>query len=256
MDLSLLEEQATALLLHLVRVGAFLAVVPLFGRQNDSFVLRLVLSISLASMLWWNGTHQVAVPTSLVQLAVLGGGEVLVGAALGLALSLLTSMLLSAGEIVSTEMGFAMARALDPESGGSTTVVSQLFQVLGFLMVLHLNIHHEALRILQQTFECCPIGEPLQIEPVWNGIRTLVGSGIVCALQYAFPIMAVMMLLTVGIVLFGRAVPAVNLMEFSFTVRVLVSLFAAIYFLSAGTPFLERTFADFLSTTRSMFPVN
>lgn len=255
MDFALFENQATALLLHVVRVGAFLAVVPLFGRQSDSFSLRLVLSLSLASMLWWNGTQQVALPVSLLHLGVQAVGECVVGFALGLALSLLTSTLVSAGEIVSTEMGFAMARALDPDSGGSSTVVSQLFQVLGFLMILHLNIHHEALRILQQTFECCPVGEPLRLEPVWAGIRTLVGSGIVCALQYAFPLMAVMLLLTVGLVLFGRAVPAVNLMEFSFTVRVLVALVAAVYFLSAGTPFLERTFADVLSTTRSMFPV-
>lgn len=255
MDLALLEGHAIALLLHMVRAGAFLSVVPFFGRQRDSFYLRLVLSVAIGSMLWWNGAHTVEVPTSLVALVVMAAGESLIGFALGFALSLMTSMLVSAGEIISSEMGFAMARALDPDSGGSSTVVAQLFQIFGFLLVLQLNLHHEALRILQHTFEACPIGEPFRFEPMWLGIQAMVGGSVVLALQYAFPMLAVMMLLTVGLVLFGRAVPNVNLMEFSYTIRILVALVSAIYFLAAGTPFLERTFDGFLLTTRSMFPL-
>lgn len=254
MDLALLEGQAIGLFLHFVRTGAFLFVVPFFGRQRDTFFLRLVLGVALGSMLWWSGGKPVEVPRSLLELGMLAASESLVGFALGFALSMLTSILVSAGEIVSSEMGFAMARAMDPDSGASSTVVSQLFSVFGFLLVLQLDIHHEALRILSHTFTVCPVGAQFSIEPMWLGVSTLVGDSIVCALQYAFPVLAVMLLLTVGLVLFGRAVPNVNLMEFSFTVRVLVALVAAIWFLSAGAPFLERTFEDFLLTTRSMFP--
>ncbi len=254
MDLALLETSAVALLLHVARTAAFLAVVPFFGRQRDTFFLRLVLSLALGSILWWSGERTVAMPSGLLMLAVQAGSECLIGVALGFALSTLTAILVSAGEIVSSEMGFAMARAVDPDSGQSATVVSQLFSIFGFLLVLQLDLHHEALRILAHTFEACPVGEPMQLGPVWDGIRTLVGASIVCALQYAFPLLAVMMLLTVGLVLFGRAVPNVNLMEFSFTVRVLVALIAAVYFLSAGVPFLERTFEDVLLTARAMFP--
>ena len=48
MELSLIQDYVTALMLHLVRVGAFVAVLPLFGRQRDSLVLRLALSTA-----WW-----------------------------------------------------------------------------------------------------------------------------------------------------------------------------------------------------------
>lgn len=254
MDLALFEGQAIGLFLHFVRTGAFLFVVPFFGRQRDTFFLRLVLSVALGSMMWWNAAEAVEVPRSLVELGMLVATESLMGFALGFALSMLTSILVSAGEIISSEMGFAMARAMDPEGGGQSTVVAQLFSVFGFLLVLQLDIHHEALRILSHTFAACPVGETFSIEPMWDGIQTLVGDSIVCALQYAFPVLAVMMLLTVGLVLFGRAVPNVNLMEFSFTVRVLVAMVAAIWFLASGAPFLERTFESFLLTTRSMFP--
>ena len=194
MDLALFEGQAIGLFLHFVRTGAFLFVVPFFGRQRDTFFLRLVLSVALGSMMWWNAAAAVEVPRSLIELGMLVATESMMGFALGFALSMLTSILVSAGEIISSEMGFAMARAMDPEGGGQSTVVAQLFSVFGFLLVLQLDIHHEALRILSHTFAACPVGETFSIEPMWDGIQTLVGDSIVCALQYAFPVLAVLLL--------------------------------------------------------------
>ena len=45
MDLSLFHDYATSLFLHVTRVGAFFAVVQIFGRQADSVILRLVLAV-------------------------------------------------------------------------------------------------------------------------------------------------------------------------------------------------------------------
>jgi flagellar biosynthetic protein FliR len=255
MDLRLFEGHAVALLLHLARTGAFMAVVPLFGRQRDSFFLRLVLSVALGSIFWWSDGRPAALPHGVPGFALAVVQECLVGFALGFALGLLTSVLVAAGEIVSTEMGFSMARIMNPETGVDATVVSQLFQVFGFLLILQFDLHHEALRILDRTFAACPVGAPLDFEPIWNGISTLVGASILFALQYAFPVLAVMLLLTVALVLFGRAVPHVNLMEFGFTARVLVGLGAAVWFLSAGTPFLLRAFGSLLDGVRAMFPL-
>ncbi|MGE3173709.1 MAG: flagellar biosynthetic protein FliR [Planctomycetota bacterium] len=254
MDLALLEGHAVAMLLHIVRAGAFLAVVPLFGRQRDTFFLRLILSLALGSILWWSHIGPVAVPRDLIGLCIAVGGECLIGFALGYALSLLTALLVSAGEIISVEMGFTMARAMNPESGVDATVVSQLFQVFGFLLILEFDIHHEALRILAATYDACPVGGGVDVGPIWAGVRTLVSSTILFAVQYAFPVLSVMMLLTLGLVLFGRAVPHVNLMEFSFIARVLTALGAASYFMSSGTPFLQGAFADILVGVRAMFP--
>jgi flagellar biosynthetic protein FliR len=179
--------------------------------------------------------------------------EAFVGMALGFALHALTTLLTAAGEVVSTEMGFSMARIVNPESGVDATVVSQLFSVFGFLLILQADLHHEALRILDQTWRACPVGEPFALEPIWNGIRLLISQSLLLALQYSFPILGLMLLLTVGMVLLGRAVPAINLMEFGFTARVLAALCVVGWFLAEGTPFLLQSFADLLAGARAMF---
>lgn len=255
MDFTLAQDYATSLLLHMVRVGAFFAVVPFYGRQVDSAMLRLVLATSLGAVFWWVGDQQVPTPPGLFALGVMGIREAVIGLALGFGLSTTTSLLVSAGEVISSEMGFSMARSMNPESGVDATVVSQLLQVLGFLLILQFDLHHEALRIVEQTFTACPVGEPFDFAPIWAGLQTLVGNSVVLALRYAFPILGVMFLLSVAMVLLGRAVPAINLMEFGFALRVLLALGGTAWFLGEGAPFLLRVFETLFDGARAMFPV-
>lgn len=255
MDLALFEGWVTSLLLHIVRTGAFMAVVPLFGQQRDSAMLRLVLGVALGAVFWWTGPQTLELRPGLLPLAVAAILEGFVGLALGFALSLLLAVLTSAGEVISAEMGFAMARAMNPESGADATVVSQLFQVLGFLLLLQLNLHHEALRVLEQTYEAIPVGQPFDIAPIWAGIRILLSQSLVLSLQYAIPVLGVMVLLTSTLVLLSRAVPHINLMEFGFGIRVMLALLASAWFLAEGAPFLSHAFAGLLAQTRDMFPV-
>jgi hypothetical protein len=152
-------------------------------------------------------------------------------------------------------MGFSLARTMNPESGIDATVVSQLLQVLGFLLILQFDLHHDALRVLEHTYRACPIGQPFDIEPIWLGLRELVAGSVVLAVQYSFPILGLMLLLSVGMVLLGRAVPNINLMEFGFALRVLLAIGAMAYFLGEGTPFLLQTFRSVLErSARRMFP--
>ncbi|HEX5053666.1 MAG TPA: flagellar biosynthetic protein FliR [Planctomycetota bacterium] len=254
MDFLLAQDYATSLFLHIVRVGAFFAVVPIFGRQVDSMILRLVLAVSLAAVFWWVGDQRVSTPHHLFTLGVMAVREGVVGIALGFAMATMTSLLVSAGETISSEMGFTLARTINPESGVDATVVSQFLQVFGFLLILHFDLHHEALRVVEQTFHSCPVGQPFDLLPIWEGLKALVGASVQVAVQYSFPLLGIMLLLSVGMVLLGRAVPAINLMEFVFALRVLLALGALSFLIVEGTPFLLQTFHGLLDGARAMFP--
>lgn len=255
MDLLLAQDFAVSLFLHMVRAGAFFAVVPLFGRQTDSFILRLVLAVSLGGVFWWVGRQRIEVPSNLLALGVMAVREGVIGLALGYALATMTSLLVSAGELISSEMGFSLARTMNPESGVDATVVSQLLQVVGFLLILQFDLHHDALRVLEQTFRACPIGEPFDVEPIWNGLQSLIAGSVQVAVQYGFPVLGLMFLLSIGMVLLSRAVPNINLMEFGFALRVLLALGVMAYFLVEGSPFLVHTFRAILDQASAMFPV-
>jgi flagellar biosynthetic protein FliR len=165
----------------------------------------------------------------------------------------MTSLLVSAGELISSEMGFSLARTMNPESGVDATVVSQLLQVLGFLLILQFDLHHDALRVLEHTYRACPIGQPFDIEPIWLGLQRTGRRQRRARGAVRFPILGLMLLLSVGMVLLGRAVPNINLMEFGFALRVLLAIGAMAYFLGEGTPFLLQTFRSVLEQSAPMF---
>jgi flagellar biosynthesis protein FliR len=254
MHFELAQDYAVSLFLHMVRVGAFMAVVPLFGRQLDTLIVRLVLTVALGGVFWWVGDQRIALPGDLLATAGVATREVLVGVALGFALSTMTAMLAGAGDLISSEMGFSMARVLNPENGSDAAVIAQLLQALGFLLILHFDLHHDALRVLEHTFRACPVGGTLDLEPIWHGLQALVAGCVLSAVQYSFPILGIMLLLSVGLVLLGRAVPTINLMEFGYALRVLVALGALAWFVVEGGPFLIQTFRGVLEGATAMFP--
>lgn len=251
-ELRLLLPLLPALLLHVVRATAFFAVVPLFGSQGDSRMLRLALGMALATIFWWISPKLVPV-AGLAELALLAAREALVGIAAGYAVSLLTAALVTAGEVVSNEMGFSMAQVLDPLTGKSSPVTASLFEVMGYLLLFGTSLHHDVLRVLAASYDLLPVGKGFDLALVHGRLSALVTDSIEYGLRYAVPILAVMSLLTAALVILARAVPNLNLMEFSWGLRILLALLAACWFLAEGRPFLLDMFADLLQKAQGLF---
>lgn len=241
-----------AIVLHIVRSTAFFATVPLFGSQGDSKMLRLLLAVSLGLIFWWISPKVVPV-SGLMDLGLLAIREAFLGALAGFAVSLLTAALVTAGEIISNEMGFSIAQVMDPLTGRSTPVASSLFEVMGYLLLFGTGLHHEVIKVLAATYEMVPVGRGFDLGLVELRISTLVSETIEYGLRYAMPTLAVMSLLTAALVILARAVPNLNLMEFSWGLRILLAIVASCWFLSEGRTFLISMFEDVLSKGQVLF---
>jgi len=237
----------------MVRVGAFFVGQPLFGIRNDSRMLRIVLMVSLGSTFFWANGAPIVEASSFTELGLLSAREALIGLAIGLCVRLMTSTMSTAGEILSHEMGFAMARVVDPATGRSSPVVSQFFQTVAFLLIFELNIHHHVILTFASIYEVLPVGHGFSIDPVHARMTSMIADSIEFGMRYAMPVIGVMVLLTAVLVMLARAVPNINLLEFTFGLRILLALLASIYFLTAGAPFLQRVFEHILENTRQLF---
>lgn len=259
MDLDLLIAQIPLFVLNVIRAVAFFSTAPLFGVQRESRLLRVILGLCLGSIFWYVGTdwtRQMILPlaaANLLELAVLAGREVVVGMAAGFSLHAIVSILGIAGEIISHEMGFAMSRVLNPVTGNQSTAMAQFFEVMAYLLIFQLNMHHEFVYALQGAYEYLPVGSPIPIAAMWANLQVMMAESIDFGLRYAIPIFGVMLLLTVTLVILARAVPNINLLEFSFGLRILLAMFASIYFLGEGQPFLVETFEYVFANARTLF---
>ena len=242
-----------SLFLHFVRAGAFFISTPLFGVQRDSRMLRLILGVSLASIFWWIGDRPMLPDVELIDYALLVVREGCIGLAAGFSVRLLTSALVTAGEVISHEMGFGMARIVNPSTGRMSPVTSQLFEVMGYLLIFQLDVHHDVLRVLQIAYEVLPVGSPFDPAPIALRLQAMIGDSLEFALHYAVPVLGVMVLVSATLVVLARAVPHINLLEFSFGLRIMLALLASAYFLAEGTPFLASMFESLLGQARQLF---
>lgn len=259
MDLSLALHYAPFLLLHFVRTGAFFAAAPIFGTQTESRMLRLVLSITLGALFWWVNTdwamHAIGpLPIDgLLHFAGLAAREGLIGFAAGFSLQAIVTVLAVAGEILAHEMGFTMSRIMDPVTGISSTSMAQVFQIMAYLTIFNLNLHHQFIRVIESSFAHVPVGQGFDIAVVYAHLDEMVTASLDFGLRYAAPIFGVMILLTVTLVILARAVQNINLMEFAFPLRILLALNAAVYFLEEGQPFLVKVFGTIFVSARQLF---
>jgi flagellar biosynthetic protein FliR len=131
--------------------------------------------------------------------------------------------------------------------------MSQFFQAIVVLLVFSMDLHHEFLRVLAVGFEVLPVGGGFNIDPVFERMTVLVSDSIELGMRYAIPIMGVLVVLTAMLVMLGRAIPNINLLEFSFGLRILLGIFATSYFMAEGTPFLRLIATHILSGARVLF---
>ncbi|MEZ5967251.1 MAG: flagellar biosynthetic protein FliR [Planctomycetota bacterium] len=240
-------------MLHVMRAGALVYFLPGLGQGADTRWLRLILGLCLGAIFWWLGTRTMVLTGGLPQLIGLAVVELLIGAAIGYVVQLVSAILAVAGEIIAQEMGFTMAQVLDPLSGASTQVVSQFLQLFAMLMVFALDLHHDFLRALARAFTAIPVGHGFDPALLFRRTSTLVAFALEAGVRYAMPVLAVMLVVTATLSVLSRAVPNINLMEFSFGIRILLAMAMALLLLTEGMAPLIESFRTVIGGANRLF---
>ena len=122
----LIQAWVVTILIPLVRILGFVAIAPFFGNQAISMPIKVAMGILLAMMI-----APAAPAMPIVDLLSLGGiliiaEQMIIGLAIGLMMQIIFSAIEMAGQISGMTMGFGFATNYDPQSAGSTIVISQL----------------------------------------------------------------------------------------------------------------------------------
>jgi flagellar biosynthesis protein FliR len=216
--------------LILARVGAFVAVMPLFSGRGMPRTVRVGLAMALAA--FWFGT--LTPPGDLGALS--GAGveswflfaavlmrESLIGGLAGLMFSIFLAPARIAGEVVTQQVGLAHSVVLGPSADTSGGPITMIFETLGGLLFMGLNGHHIVLAVLHASFAKYPLGGTMlevPTEALVDGVASAEAMGIVLA----GPLALALFLVTVVLALMARVAPQLNIFSVGFTVQALVAL--------------------------------
>jgi flagellar biosynthetic protein FliR len=230
--------------LVLARTGALVAAAPVLGQGTGFTGQRVALTVFVSFLLFAADGQPVEAPA--VELALMGLREVMIGIYLGFLLQLVLLAVRVAGEMVGQEMGFLVARQVDPTSGVASTLVTNLYENLFLVVLLALDGHHWLLRSLERSFAFAPTGRLALGERMSSTALSMFAEMFRAGLVFAAPVMVFLLLVSLLIGLLSRAVPSLNVLEVGFTLRVLVALLALFTFAPLMGPAMRALHQDLL----------
>lgn len=230
--------------LYLARTSAMVLSTPVLtmGSQFSGFKVALIAILS-GLLFAAHGSPLESTPDSLM-FGAMAMREILIGLSIGFVLQLVLVAVKVGGQMVGHEMGFLMARQVDPETGVSTPLITRIWEDVFLIGLLSVNGHHFFLRALADSFRRAPVGDVQLSGNLAESMQSLFGSMFAAGLSVAAPIMVLLLLVSVTIGVLTRAVPYLNVIELSFTLRVGLGLVALFFFAPLLEPVLERLYEE------------
>ena len=243
----------SAMLLALIRVSGIVVFAPFFSSSalpaRAKAVFVGVVAFLLAPLVAESPHAQAVIGFSPLI------GELAVGLVYGLMLSLLNEMLLFAGEIVGVQFSFSAVNLLDPTSPIQTSLMSDLFQMMGTLVVIAAGLDRILLASLVRSFRAVPLGS-YGLAPI--GARAIVeaaGGIFLAAVELAAPVLAATMLVEIAVALLSKLSPQLPVMSLTVPLKTLVGFAVLTGSLALWPRFIEGRFAGLLDIAERLLQV-
>jgi flagellar biosynthetic protein FliR len=164
---------------------------------------------------------QLEVTTANVVLAILS--EFLLGFTVGLMLQLVMNIMTFAGIQISFIMGFSMASVIDPQSGISMPIISNILALLALMIFLALDGHHVVLLFVNDSLKEVALGGFVLKEEVFDYMLKATTNMFVVGFTIAFPIIALSLLADIIFGMLMKTMPQFNLLVIGFPIKIMVA---------------------------------
>lgn len=231
----------TQVLWPLFRIAAALWFMPLFGGRGVPRHARLALAVALAIFIAPRTGPLPVVEALSAQGLLITLEQLLIGLGFALILRLLFTVFTMAGQIMSMQMGLAMAVMNDP-STGSVPLLGSWLKNLTFVLFLAMNGHLVIFQVLLESFTTLPIGAGLNLNDFLD--IALLGSWLFSgALLVSLLAVFSMLLVNVGFGVMSRAAPQLNIFSLGFPMTMLFGM-ATLFLVLVNMPALFTDLAE------------
>lgn len=216
-----------SLFLIFVRIGTMFAVVPFFSAEivprRVTALMALFVSLVLLPVV---PTVQIR-PDELNILVLLSilVYQMLIGLALGLAIDVIFSGVQIAGELMGFQMGFSIANVVDPMTGITAPITSNILYITAFLLFFSFGGHHLLIKAMVDTFAIVPISDRMVHTGFLMSVMTYAGQMFVIGVKVAAPVVGILLLVNVSFAIIARALPQMNVFLMAFPLTIGIGLF-------------------------------
>jgi flagellar biosynthetic protein FliR len=235
-----------ALLLVMIRTSTMLVTSPLLSHKGIPAMTKAGFAVFFALVLVpLNSDNLPAAPEQLGTVVDAVLREALFGLLLGLAMNMVFLGLQMASRIVGVQMGFGLGGVIDPITGNDGGTLDQFYMLLVTLVFFSIQGHYIVITALAETIQAVPLGTFDPFHAISSGDVGLLAAGLmVTAVRIAFPVMAALFLVDLGMGLVARTVPQVQVLFVAMPIKVAVGLLVLMVSLPASAHLMQGVIED------------
>lgn len=201
--------------LVLIRCGVMFSVFPVLSAKQIPNQIKFALSAMIAFVVCAT-LPNIAVPRTLIEFAIAIIAQALVGLTIGMVSVFIFAGIQFAGEIIDTQVGFAVTNIINPLNSTSVTVLGQFEIVITTLIFLATDSHHLLIEGMAGSFQIVP----LPYADVSPGLMVHVGELFAASLglvfKIAIPIAVALLITNISMGFLARVAPQVNVFMVAF----------------------------------------
>ncbi len=246
------ENQVFVFMLLFARLSGLFAFFPFFSHMTIPISIKTALTLFMVIFLFPLVPPLHVTPT-LLSLSLAVTGELLIGFVAGLFLTIVLSVLQMAGMQISNVMGFTMASVIDPQTSTSIPLVSQFLSLIGLMVVLAFNGHHQMLLFISDSLQVIPLGSFYPQTNIISYLAKAVTNMFAYGFILSFPIIAISLLLDLVFGMLMKTMPQFNLLVVGFPIKIVASFIVLVAILSSMMLIFKKEFLEAINHMTLLF---
>ncbi len=218
------------------RIGALLMTAPITGAQTVPVRVRLMLAIAVTALVVPLLPPPPPVEPFSLPAITLIFQQLLVGVAMGFALTLVFSAIITGGQIIAMQMGLGFASMVDPQNGQQVPVLSQLYLMMSTLLFLGFDGHLVMIQLLVESFQLVPVS-PTGIDR--DGLWAVAAWGsrmFAAAVWLALPAVASLLVVNIAFGVMSKAAPQLHIFTIGFPITMIMGFLVVLFALPSVVP--------------------
>ena len=230
--------------LVLFRVAGFMLFAPLFGSARIPKRVRTMLAVILAMGMTSSVKQPPQLPGDYFSLAMVIGGEICFGLAMGMILSFTFIAAQWAGDIIGQQLGLNISETFDPQFGQQGSLVGNLYFMLCIVIFISVNGPRALLMGVRASFDTLPLLSVGMTRPLLELFVGLFQASTELAFKLAAPVLVTLLAVDLALGFVGKTMPQLNVMNMGLSIRSLVGLIVLIVGMGLTSSVLRNALWD------------
>lgn len=222
------DKNVVTFMLLLARMSGLIVFFPFFSHNSIPMIIKSTIVLFLTMYLYPLARLESLHLDSFFVLQLIS--EVIFGMIAGLMLQIIFAIIMMAGEQIAFTMGFTMASILDPSSGTSMPITSQILNLLALMFFLAFDGHHLMHYLNMGMFNIFIIGFTM-----------------------SFPILGISLLADVIFGLLMKTMPQFNLLVIGYPIKIALGFVVLIAILLVMMQYFKNLILELFTHMQTLF---